>query len=275
MFSSSTFGFPRSQPQHYDSSEDPPEWVLKRVDDAMTDHLFKIDEAMTNFRGTISAQQRRVEEMIGQISTLAAQLLQEREKNATRDRDVEHIKIMLSSRDRLAASDPKMAAEANAPAGTASHGISKDEFKDVRLQLDALQNLVSQSLVTKVKKMEQTNEKVLEQSLKSIVVSEKAELATQKLRREIELVDRRMQLQSVNSGLLVFTSSKATEAQRVNTQTVLLRKQQLLNESVIEMAKNLEKSDLSRLYLDARQIEQEVEGGDPIAALLFGRTPAT
>eukprot|EP00928_Gymnodinium_smaydae_P005997 TRINITY_DN12086_c0_g2_i1.p1 TRINITY_DN12086_c0_g2~~TRINITY_DN12086_c0_g2_i1.p1 ORF type:complete len:297 (-),score=57.27 TRINITY_DN12086_c0_g2_i1:129-1019(-) len=281
MSSMPTFFFPGPKaaptPKSTQEREDanvPPEWVLKRVDDQIAANHFKLQEMMEAFEKTMDTQQSKIEEMMHQFASLAEEVLSEKRRGEDRDRTLSFLKAGLKSgsmggsrggsRNTTPRVDFQVGSE---PWQQREEQTPNVDVKDLRIKLMESQRFVD-NLAARVNKMERGFEETYGECSKALVASERIEGDVNRLRYEIELVDRRMQLQAAHSGLLIFNVLAAHTDARAHAQVSLMKRQKDLAAEVAELSKKVGSSNAVRLMFKHEPIHDELIGGNPLDEIL-------
>lgn len=214
-------------------SEVPPEWVLRRVDDVITEHFFKVEGMLDKFRRSIDEQQRsssqqqeKVQEILTQVAILIEAQTHERRKGRERDQQLKQMQETLSSKGgqplqtlgrALQRADdlPTRKFEKAGPDAYADGG----NHEKVLVQIDDLNSDLERHSAR-----QDSSVRVLQGHLQV------AENEIMSLQGEVVMLQKRLQLQAVSGSVFSLKAADISRAERLRSLEALEKKQASLKE---------------------------------------------
>lgn len=218
-------------------AEVPPEWVLRRVDDVITEHFFKVEGTLDKFRRSIDEQQRnylsqqeKVQEILTQVAILIEAQTHERRKGRERDQQLKQMQEILNKggqplqalgRALLRADElPTRKVERDSDV-TEKEGRNHEK---VLVQIDDLQSDLERNSAR-----QDSSVRVLQGHLQ---VAEDEIMA---LQGEVVMLQKRLQLQAVSGSVFSLKAADISRAERLRSLETLEKKQASLK-SLMERA---------------------------------------
>lgn len=217
-------------------AEVPPEWVLRRVDDVITEHFFKVEGMLDKFRRSIDDQQRsssqqqdKVQEILTQVAILIEAQTHERRKGRERDQQLKQLQETLSSK-------------AGQPLQTLGRALQRADDLPTRKfeKVDPAQDVGHQEKVlVQIDDLQSDLERSSARNDSSIRVLQGhlqvAENEIMALQGEVVLLQKRLQLQAVSGSVFSLKAADISRAERLRSLEALEKKQNSLK-SLMERA---------------------------------------
>jgi len=228
-----------------------PEWVLRRVDDAITEHFFKMEAKIEQINHKMSEQAQasskslnKVQDVYGQLGKLVQVTIEEQKRGQERDKQIVTIKEQLADAAKHSkAGAPRADAQAVLAAPSPSRdaqaqiGVFKDEVTEMSGKTQAKVSIVEKDMLT--------------------------------LRHEIECLVKRMHVMYLQSCIFTYSAVELPETQRKRANEEILRKLNKEKKILVELerisgsrdAGNPEtKKDIHRLH---QELNEDFSLSDP------------
>lgn len=216
-------------------AEVPPEWVLRRVDDVITEHFFKVEGMLDKFRRSIdeqqlssSQQQGKVQEVLTQVAILIEAQTHERRKGRERDQQLKQMQETLASK-------------AGQPLQTLGRALQRaDELPTRKFDADGDKSVQHQeSVLVQIDDLQADLERNSARQDSSMRVLQghlqTAENEIMALQGEVVMLQKRLQLQAVSGSVFALKATDISRAERLRSLEALEKKQASLK-SLMERA---------------------------------------